>query len=75
MKKIIEIKGMHCEKCATRVANALNEIEGAHANVSLAKNRAEVSIKGEVSDDTLKNAITSLGFEVGNITVKKGIFG
>ncbi len=75
MKKIIEINGMHCEKCATRVANALNEIEGVHANVNLAKKKAEVSIKGEVSDEDLKNAVTSVGFEVGNITVKKGIFG
>ena len=75
MKKIIEINGMHCDKCRATVEKALNSVEGVSAKVSLAKKNAVVSIKGEVSDETLKNAVTALGFEVGEITVKKGIFG
>ena len=75
MKKIIEINGMHCEKCKSRVENALNALDGVKAKVNLAKKNAVVEIKGDVSDDALKNTVTDLGFEVGQITVKKGIFG
>lgn len=75
MKKVIEIKGMHCPKCAAKVENGLNGVEGVSAKVNLAKNNAVVSIKGEVSDEALKEAVTSLGFEVVGITEKKGIFG
>ena len=75
MKKIIEINGMHCEKCKARAEKALNSLEGVSAKVNLAKKIAVVSIKGEVSDETLKNTVTELGFEVVGISVKKGIFG
>ncbi len=75
MKKVIEINGMHCPKCKARVENALNAVEGVSAKVDLAKRIAVVTLKSEVSDDTLKNAISSLGFEVVSITKKKGIFG
>lgn len=75
MKKIIEINGMHCEKCKARVENALNAVEGVKAKVNLAKKNAVVEIKSDVSDEILKNTVTELGFEVGQITVKKGIFG
>lgn len=75
MKKIIEINGMHCPKCSGRTENALNAIEGVSAKVDLAKRRAVVSIKGEVSDEVLKAAVTQLGFEVVSITEKKGLLG
>lgn len=75
MKKIIEINGMHCQKCSGRAENALNAISGVSAKVDLAKKRAVCSIKGEVSDEALKAAVTELGFEVVSITEKKGIFG
>ncbi len=75
MKKIIEVNGMHCPKCKANVEKALNSIEGVSAKVDLAKKIAVVAIKGEVSDDVLRNAITSLGFEVGNIQKKTGLFG
>ena len=75
MKKIIEISGMHCEKCSSRVEKALNEIEGVSAKVNLAKKNAVVVLKKDVSDDTLKSVVEKLGFSVGEITEKKGIFG
>ncbi len=75
MKKIIEIKGMHCDRCRANAEKALNAVEGVSAKVNLAKKNAVVTLKGEVSDETLRNAITALGFEVCSITEKKGIFG
>lgn len=75
MKKIIEINGMHCPKCAGRVENALNAIDGVNAKVNLAKKQAVVTLKVDVADEVLKNAVASLGFEVVSIDEKKGIFG
>ena len=75
MKKIIEINGMHCPKCSGRVENALNGIDGVDAKVNLAKKMAVVTLKGDVADEKLREAVTALGFEVVSITEKKGIFG
>jgi len=75
MKKIIEINGMHCKKCSASVEKALNLIDGVSAKVNLEKKCAVVSFKCDVSDDIFKKAVTELGFEVGTITEKKGIFG
>lgn len=75
MKKVIEINGMHCPKCAARVENALNAIDGVTVKVNLDKKTAVVSLKGEVSDEAMSAAVSELGFEVAKITVKKGIFG
>ena len=75
MKKIVEINGMHCQKCSGRVEKALNDIDGIKAKVNLAKNNAVISFEKEVDDDVIRNVITGLGFEAGKITVKKSIFG
>lgn len=75
MKKIMEINGMHCDHCRANVEKALNAIDGVSAKVNLAKKNAVITLKGEVADEVIKNAVTSLGFEVGEITVKKSIFG
>ena len=75
MKKIIKIEGMHCPKCKGRVENALNEIENVSAKVDLEKKTATVSIKGEIADNILIEAVTELGFQVVSIEKKKSIFG
>ena len=75
MKKIIEINGMHCEKCKGRVENALNSIEGVSAKVNLAKKCAVVSYNNDISDDVFCDTVKSLGFEVVSIKEKRSIFG
>jgi copper chaperone CopZ len=74
MKKIIEIKGMSCSHCQARVEKALNALEGVEAKVELKKNRAVVTLKQEVSDQTLKDTVTEAGYEVVSIEEKKGLF-
>lgn len=74
MKKVIEINGMSCGHCQARVEKALNAIAGVEAKVELKKNRAVVNLKSEVSDETLKDAVTEAGYEVVSISVKKGLF-
>ena len=74
MKKVITIKGMSCEHCKARVEKALNAINGVEAKVDLKKNNATVSLKTEVSDETLKNAVNEAGYEAVSVEEKKGLF-
>lgn len=73
MKKIIVINNMKCERCASKVEDSLNALEGVKkAKVNLAKKCAVVNT--EVSDEILKQAVTDAGYEVVSITEKKGLF-
>ena len=74
MKKIIEINGMSCGHCQARVEKALNAIEGVDAKVELKKNRAVVTLEKEISEETLRSAVTEAGYEVVGISEKKGLF-
>ena len=65
--KTIYIEGMFCDNCSGRVHNALNSIDGVNAKVLRSKGRATVKLGKEVSDETLKKAITDLGYTVNGV--------
>lgn len=76
MKKIISVDGMHCAHCAKAVEDALAAVEGvSRARVDLQKKTATATMKTEIDDKLLVEAITEKGFEVGEITIKEGLFG
>ncbi|WP_277668464.1 heavy metal translocating P-type ATPase [Caproiciproducens galactitolivorans] len=75
MKKVIQINGMSCEHCKARVEKALNAIEGVVAKVDLKQKKATVTLKADVSDEVLKNAVSEAGYEAVSIQEKKGLFG
>jgi len=75
MKKVIEIKGMHCTHCQAKAEKALNNIPGVTAKVDLKKSRAVVDITTEVEDKAFRDALSEAGFEAVSITEKKGLFG
>ena len=59
----IAIKGMSCQHCVASTTKALEAIPGVtNVNVDLENNQA--SYEGDVDKDTVKNAITQIGFEV-----------
>ena len=65
MTKTIRIEGMACSHCTGRVQKALEALEGiSQVNVSLEDKSAQVTLSGDVSDDTLKTAVTDAGYEV-----------
>lgn len=64
MKKVLVIDGMSCAHCAGHVEEALNALEGVHAKVQLKKNLAQVTLKADVSDEALKNAVAEAGYTV-----------
>lgn len=65
MSKTIKVKGMSCQHCVMSVTKALSAIEGIEdVQVSLEKGEATFAENSPVSDQTIKDAITKIGFEV-----------
>lgn len=59
----IQITGMTCAACATRIEKGLNRMEGVEANVNLALERASVSYDPLMVDDAkLEQKIIDLGY-------------
>ena len=67
-KLMMEIEGMHCGHCETRVHNALNSIDGVMAKVSVEKHHAEIWTKEEPDEENLKTVVSKLGYRVIRIT-------
>ena len=67
-RKIMKIAGMSCAHCAADVTDALDQIEGIRAEVSLSKGSAKIFYDREIGDDILKKAVEDAGFEVLSIT-------
>ena len=65
MTKIISIEGMSCGHGARRVEEALKGVNGVKsAKVNLEAKNAEVTLKIDVPNDTLKSAVEEAGYEV-----------
>ncbi len=62
--KILQIKGMSCPHCSARIEKVLNSIEGVEATVDLESNSAQLKLTHDVSDETIKNAVETIGYEV-----------
>lgn len=61
----VKVKGMSCQHCVASVTKALSEIEGiADVQVDLEKGEATFSEQNPVAEQTIKDAITKIGFEV-----------
>ena len=62
MEKIINITGMGCEGCASKVKKALEALPGVDScEVELAAKRAVVSLHDPVSDQALIDAVNAIG--------------
>ena len=65
MEKTLKIEGMMCMHCSGRVQKALEAIDGVEsALVSHESGTAVVTLSKDVSDNTLKKAVTDAGYEV-----------
>ena len=66
--KTIFIEGMSCGHCSKRVEEALKAVKGVKSvSISLEEKKAEVVLKTDVNNETLKVAVEDVGFEVTNI--------
>ena len=65
--KVFVVDGMHCEKCANRVTEVVNDIPGAAGVVNLKKGIVTVSYEQEVPDELIKQRIARVGYTVKEI--------
>lgn len=65
--KVFVVDGMHCEKCAGRVTEAVNDIPGVAGAVNLKKGIVTVSYEREVPDGQIRAAIERVGYAVKEI--------
>lgn len=64
MEKIIDIEGMSCGGCSSRLERVLNAIDGIDAKVNHETGKAIINAADNISDDILKNAVENAGFTV-----------
>ena len=68
MKKTMNIEGMMCGHCEARVKKALEALDGVEsAEVSHEKGTAIVTLKSDVSNDSLKQAVEAQDYKVVSI--------
>ena len=65
--KVFAVDGMHCEKCANRVTEVVNDITGVAGVVDLKKGIVTVSYEQEVADEQIKARIERVGYTVTEI--------
>lgn len=65
MKKVIKIEGMMCPHCQAHVEKALSAVEGVESvEVNLEEKSATVTLKADVSNETLTSTVTEAGYDV-----------
>ena len=74
MKKVIEVEGMCCKRCAERIEKKLlllDGMKGAKANFK----KGIVFVETDLLEETLSACVAEAGFSVKCIRERKGIFG
>ena len=74
MKRVIEVEGMCCERCAERAEKKLRLLSGvlgAKANFK----KGVIYVETELPDEALSACVTEAGFTVKCIRERKGLFG
>ena len=65
--KVFVVDGMHCEKCANRVTEIVNDFPGCAGVVDLKKGIVTVSYEQEVPDEQIRERIERVGYTVKEI--------
>lgn len=72
----VDITGMTCASCSTRIEKVLNKMDGVEATVNLAMENASVQYdKEKIKPDDIFNKINDLGYGVRNEKMDLDIFG
>lgn len=63
MKKMMKVEGMHCAGCSGRLKRLLEALPAVErAAADHAAGTAEVTLRGDLADDTLKATVEKAGF-------------
>ena len=65
--KVFVVEGMHCEKCAGRVTEIVNDFPGAAGVVDLKEGIVTVSYEQEIPDEQIRARIERVGYTVKEI--------
>ncbi|MCM3122051.1 MULTISPECIES: heavy metal translocating P-type ATPase [unclassified Mesobacillus] len=72
----VDITGMTCASCSTRIEKVLNKMDGVEATVNLAMENASVQYdKEKIKPDDIFNKINDLGYGVRNEKMDLDVFG
>lgn len=74
MKRVIEVDGMCCKRCAERAEKKLLLLEGVRGAKANFK-KGIIFVESEIADEALSACVTEAGFTVKEIHARKGIFG
>ena len=66
-KKKVFISGMHCENCANKIENAINDVSYLACEINLKENLAIVTGNKTINAEEVKKIIETLGYEVNKI--------
>ncbi len=68
---VMDIGGMTCENCARRVENALNQLDGVWATVSISTHQAKVLLKRAPDEHQLRQAVHEAGYVVTRFSARQ----
>src|SRR5687767_14673370 len=60
----LDIEGMTCASCATRIERRLNKLDGVTASVNYATEKVTVHAPSHVAHDTLVDEVKAAGYQV-----------
>lgn len=66
-QRVLSVEGMHCESCQARIEKAIDRLDGVVCKTNLHMKTATVTYSQPVSDDTLKEIVEKLGYQVTEI--------
>jgi len=76
LKSSLQIKGMSCASCVSRIETALKKVDGVtQASVNLATERADITSNISIDRQALINAIEHAGYEVADVATELSIDG
>ena len=67
---MVEIGGMTCEKCAIRIENGFNRLDGVSATVDHKSGIAEVRSAGPLYELVIRKTVIDLGYSIVNMSSK-----
>lgn len=73
MKRVIEVDGMCCKRCAERAEKKLLLLEGVSGAKANFK-KGLIFVETELPDEALSECVTAAGFSVKEIRERRGLF-
>lgn len=67
----VKIGGMHCDKCAARIAGAFNRQDGVFAEVSYRDGSADIKSREPLPELMIRTTVIGLDYTVDEITTVK----